>query len=205
MKKTILVAILVAVMLIATIGSVNAANVTADKTTVKAGETVKVTVKPSAARDGVQFDVTYNATELQYVKTNTPAGMNLMDEVSGGTGTVMVYSMDGTTTDSVVMEFKALKDVEATEIKVTGFVSGEENVAEAGKVTLKVEKVDDPTDPTNPDKPTDPTKPTNPDKPTDINGKPITEHPQTGAPVYVAVVAVMVIAAGAVLAVRKNK
>jgi len=147
MKKTILVTILVAIMLIATIGSVNAANVNADKTTIKAGETVKIIVKPSEARDGVQFDVAYNAEELQYVGTDKPTGMDVMAEVANGTGRVMVYSMNGTTTDSVVMTFKALKDVDATEVKVTGFVSGTEQVAEAGKVTLKIEKVDDVKDP----------------------------------------------------------
>ena len=128
MKKTILVTILVAVMLLAAIGSVNAASVTADKTTIKAGETVKIAVKPSEARDGVQFDVSYNADELQYVGTEKPAGMEVMDEVANGTGRVMVYSMNGTTTDTVVMTFKALKDVETTEFKVTGFVSGTEEV-----------------------------------------------------------------------------
>lgn len=205
MKKTILVTILVAVMLLAAIGSVNAASVTANKTTIKAGETVQITVKPSEARDGVQFDVSYNADELQYVGTEKPTGMEVMDEVSNGTGRVMVYSMNGTTTEAVVMTFKALKDVESTEVKVTGFVSGAEEVEEAGKVTLKVEKVEDqkdPEDPTNPEKPGNTEKPS---KPTDINGKPITEHPQTGTPIYVVAIATIIIAAGAILAVRKNK
>ena len=205
MKKTILVTILVAVMLLAAIGSVNAASVTANKTTIKAGETVQITVKPSEARDGVQFDVSYNADELQYVGTEKPAGMEVMDEVANGTGRVMVYSMNGTTTEAVVMTFKALKDVESTEVKVTGFVSGAEVVEEAGKVTLKVEKVEDqkdPEDPTNPEKPGNTEKPS---KPTDINGKPITEHPQTGTPIYVVAVVTIIIAAGAILAVRKNK
>ena len=202
MKKTILVTILVAVMLLAAIGSVNAASVTANKTTIKAGETVQITVKPSEARDGVQFDVSYNADELQYVGTEKPAGMEVMDEVANGTGRVMVYSMNGTTTEAVVMTFKALKDVESTEVKVTGFVSGAEEVEEAGKVTLKVEKVEDQKDPTNPEKPGNTEKPS---KPTDINGKPITEHPQTGTPIYVVAVVTIIIAAGAILAVRKNK
>lgn len=201
MKKTILVTILVAVMLLAAIGSVNAASVTANKTTIKAGETVQITVKPSEARDGVQFDVSYNAEELQYVGTEKPTGMEVMDEVANGTGRVMVYSMNGTTTEAVMMTFKALKDVESTEVKVTGFVSGAEEVEEAGKVTLKVEKVEDQKDPVkDPDDTKDPVK-----KPTDINGKPITQHPQTGAPIYIVAIATIIIAAGAVLAVRKNK
>lgn len=205
MKKSILVAILVAVMLLVAVGSVNAATVTANKTTIKAGEEVKITVTPSEARDGVQFDIEYDATALSYEGTAKPTGMEVMDQVTGGTGRVMVYSMDGKTTNAVVMTFKALKDVEATEVKVTGFVSGAEEVAEAGKVTLKVEKVEDQKDPENPTNPDKPTNPEKPSKPTDINGKPIVEHPQTGAPIYAVAVAVIVIAAGAVLAIRRNK
>ena len=204
MKKSILVAILVAVMLLAAVGSVNAATVTANKTTIKAGEQVKITVAPSEARDGVQFDVEYKADELKYIGTDKPTGMEVMDEVTGGTGRVMVYSMNGTTTNAVVMTFEALKDVEATDVKVTGFVSGAEEVAEVGKVTLTVEKkADDTKDPVQ--KPDDTKKPTNPEKPTDINGKPITTHPQTGTPIYIVAVAVIVIAAGAVLAMRRSK
>ena len=205
MKKSILVAILVAVMLLAAVGSVNAATVSANKTTIKAGEQVTITVAPSEARDGVQFDVEYKADELKYIGTTKPEGMEVMDEVADGTGRVMVYSMNGKTTEAVVMTFEALKDVEATDVKVTGFVSGTEEVAEAGKVTLTIEKKVDDTKEPEKDPSKDPDKKPTEQDPTDINGKPITKHPQTGTPIYVAAVAVIVIAAGAVLAVRKNK
>lgn len=207
MKKTILVTILVVAMLLATIGSVNAASVTPENVTVKTGETVTVTVKPEKTGEGIQFNVEFDATALKFEGATSSKGVTVKpgNGVANGNGVILAADLagEGNVPESVVMTFTALKDIEATEVKVTDFVSGDEEVAEAGKVTVKVEKVDDTKDPDK--KPDDTKKPDNTTKPTDINGKPIEEQPQMGAPIYMVAIAVIVIAAGAVLAVRKNK
>lgn len=221
MKKSILVAILVAIMLIATVGSVNAASVEPSKDTIKAGETVKVTVKAEKAGVNLQFDVEFDATELKFTGVTSATGMTAIPAsgVKDGNGTIMVYDADPSTketTDYATLTFEALKDVEAAEVKVTNFVSEDaegnaEEVATVGTATIKVEKVEGSKDPVkDPEK--DPSGSKDPDKkpddtknPTDINGKPIKVQPQMGTPIYMVAIAVIVIAAGAVLAIRKNK
>lgn len=216
MKKTILVTILVAVMLLAAISSVYAAEVKVSDTTVKKGEEVTVTVKANEARTGIQFTVSYDKSEFEYVDGSASAGSLNIEEDVEGTGVVMAYSMGSATTDTVTLKFKALKDVDAAKISVSNFVSGDEQVANVGTVTVKVEtpaeepgdnNTEEPGD-NNTEEPGDNNteKPgNNNNNPTDINGKPINKHPQTGTPLYIGAIAVIVMALGTMFVVKKSK
>ncbi len=224
MKKTILGIMLTLALVLALVGNVNAASVSASATEVKAGETVSITVKVNKDKptDGMQFDLKFDPDYFKYESTTTGLDQNTINDqdVANGNLIVWTYSSDGTTTEEVVVTFTALKDTTADseDFVVSNFESSadisetlEENTV---KVTVKTPVEDDPTtdDPTTDDPTDDPTTddpttddPTTDDPeegPTGSNGEPVDKIPQAGAPIYAGVVAVMVVA-GAILLVRK--
>ena len=217
MKKTLLITILVAVMLIAAIGSVNAASVTPGKATIKAGDTVTVTVKGDKATTGMQFDIDFPTDKFEFVSAKAegmgePTVANSVKET--GKGMIMVYDAKNTT-DTVVVTLKALKDLDNTEatVSASNMVYADDSTTETvGSTTIKIEKVEeskDPVEPTEPTDPEEPSNPSNPEKPSkdpvDVNGKPITKNPPTGTPLYIGAIAVIVVAAGAIFAVKRSK
>lgn len=220
MKKTLLVTILVAVMLLAAIGSVNAVSVTPENKTVKAGETLTVVVDAEKLAEGISFDVDFN-TEYLRLEGATAEGMSVIvaDSVATtGKGTIAVFDAAGKAkAEEVTLTFTALKDTtEASAITITNMDVDGEVTAAVGSTEVTVNKVEeqdpnegkDPVDPEKPDEgkdPVNPEKPNNGNKPTDVHGNEITQSPQMGTPLYIVAIAVIVIAAGAIFVVRKNK
>ncbi len=198
LKTTILVALLAIVLLAS---SVNAATVAPKTAEVKAGETVTLTVSPKVSGDGVQFTLDYNRSEFKITGAEAKVEGSKTEKLSvdydNGTGIVMAYSTSGKVTDKVTVTLEALKDVENATITVKDFVSGDEEVATVGSTAVKV-------NPATTVKPS--TKPsTKPTTPISTGNKPVTQQPQTGAQVFVAAIALVVLAAGAIVLVKKTK
>lgn len=223
MKKTILVTILVAVMLLAAVSTVNAATVSISDKTVKEGDTVTVTVKTDKDIKSSSLNVNYDASKFEYVSASTGDLGNAMIN-SKLENTVRISVADpANTTKTITVTFRAKKDVasdENVEFSVTNYVNNENEELTASVVSVKVieaEEQEKPGDNTekpgdntqvpddNTQKPGDNTQKPGDNKPTDINGKPIEDHPQTGAPLYIGAVAVIVMALGTMLVVKKSK
>lgn len=143
MKKFLLKTIIITIVLLTFLlgVNVNAATVTADKQEVKAGETITLTVTPSEARDGVQFNLDYDKTVFEI--SGVTAENNLSTEYSNETGKVMAYSSGEQTTSKVTVTLKALKDANSSTITVKDFVSGTEEVTTVGSVNVKVNKAEE--------------------------------------------------------------
>ncbi len=208
MKKTILGIMLTLALVLALVGNVNAAgSVSASATSVKAGETVEVTVSATASA-GIQFDMEYKTDYFEYVGSNV-YGQKSDENDAGGVVTIMAYSSDPTV-EKVTLTFKALKDttVDGEAFTVSGFITDDDQTLTNDSVVVAVTPAtpddDDPTtdDPTTDDPTTDDPTTDDPEGPTGSNGEPVDKIPQAGAPIYAGVVAVMVVA-GAILLVRK--
>ena len=220
MKKTLTILTLLAVMLVAMMSSVNAASVSATPAQVEQGKGTEVIVKVSVDQKclGVQFDMEYDTTRFEYVGVQDGAFAKPVDGK-------FTYSYAGGATNEVTVTFKALTDapvgagdftISNTEFTDTkGDVTGEA----VTKPTATVEIVaptpatEAPTDPeakpgsttqTGDNKGSTDNKGTSTEGEEKIgtNGEAIKKLPQTGAPLYIGAIALVVVA-GAVLAVRK--
>lgn len=228
MKRTILgIAILVMVLMMM-MGSVNAANVTA-KTEVTKGEMVAVTVNTEKPVLAIEFELTYDTTKFEYVGASA-GGLGIpsvTNNTSEGIVTIAIAASDGkTTTQQVTINFRAKETTEEGKFTVSNLVTdvtGEvmTNATTTVKVLEETQKPVEPTEPTNPEKPTEPTEPTTPEnkeeKPNHsltnnqkgeqkvgTDGKVIRKLPQTGAPIYV-VVGALVAVISIALVVKKTK
>ncbi len=206
MKKTILVIILVAVMLLAAVSTVNAASVTQSTTQVKEGETVTITVKPTKANNSIQFDIKFDNDKFEYIQAQA-GSLTIGEDKAGanqnGTATVMAYGASDKSAEGITVTFKAKKAADASSIVITNFISGSERVENVGTVNFEIRADQEPEQPGNTEKPEDTQKPEETEKPTQTQ-KP-SKLPQTGTPTYIVAVAVIVIAAGVIFAIRKNK
>ncbi|MBQ4573179.1 MAG: hypothetical protein IJA80_07865 [Clostridia bacterium] len=177
MKKfaSVLLAVLVAFSMFSFV--VSAAGVTftvnADKTTVNAGDTVKVTVSipENAGLATLQVALKYDAEAFK-VKGATPGGLYGFEEVNASTGFYTSAASTPPTKGGVLftVELEALKATDSEiSIVVSEATDNEYNdvTVTSNKVAIKgfVEAPVDPTEPTNPVDPTDPTDPTEPEDP----------------------------------------
>lgn len=209
MKKTIVGIMTIVAMLVAILGTnVNAATVSVNATEVKEGETVTVTVTTNNPMKAVQYDIAYNPEYLELVSGATKVG-----------DVAKVSEFVKTTTDTIpstTVTFKALKDTDATKLTISnegfsedGLNPGTETIENDKEYSVKIGVGTEKPDPTATPEPTaEPTaEPTGTTAPTATPNNDKIKYPQTGAPVYayVAGIALVVIVAGAVLAVRKNK
>ena len=220
MKKTLTILTVLAVMLVAMMGSVFAAEVNATPTQVKAGDTVTVTVHSDTPCYGVQFNMTYDSTRFEY--DGNTAGAVVSAE---GGDLICSYSNVATSTNDVSLTFKVLTDapvgtgdftISGTEFTDTnGDVTGEAvtKPSVSVEVVASTPATEEPTDPEV--KPGSTTQAGDNKGSTDnkgtstegeekigTNGEAIKKLPQTGAPLYIGVIALVVVA-GAVVAVRK--
>lgn len=214
MKKTIVGIMTIVAMLVAILGTnVNAAEMSVPAE-VKAGENVTVTISVPTDTSRYNLKLAYNTDVLEYVSTNSG---DLAPEVGNRNGVVSLAAASTSqtvNTGKIEITFKAKADItenKEANFEVTEFkANGTTETIPAVKTTVVVEATEptdtpDPTvEPTDTPDPTGTTAPTGTTKPSN-DGK--VKYPQTGAPVYayVAGIALVVIVAGAVLAVRKNK
>lgn len=218
MKKTILGVAILAMVLIMMMGSVNAANVTANNTEVKKGDMVAVSVNTENAVMAIEFELKYDATKFEYIGASAGAlgTPSVTDE--GGVITLAIAASDGrSTTQSVTLNFKAKETTEGVPFTVSNLITDKNEAVANSTATVKViEEI-----PVTPEEPTNPTQPTTPDEnkggegtttnnsqnadeKVGTNGEVIKKLPQTGAPVFIGVAAIIVVA-GIALVVRKTK
>ena len=214
MKKTILGIILTVALLVAMVGNVNAASVSANKTTVKAGEKVVVTISTEEEIKNADFSVKYDKAKFKYVETTTTLTTEVTDndmKDAEGNPTGEVYlsmSSAKNTTKAISVTFEALKDVKDGEAQfsVEGYndTNKEELTTSSVKVNVEAVKQDDPSKEDPKDDPKEDPKDESKDTPTKVEDKNDVNYKQTGAPVYAGIIAVIVVA-GAVLLIRKAK
>lgn len=221
MKTKILgIVTMVTVLLMMLVSSVNAAEFTADKTEMKKGDEVTLTVTLEDPAQSVQFDVEFDASKYEYVKDSAKTdlvftGSNLIKD---NVVRVSAFANGDETTTTVTLTFKALENGEELPFTISGTefvgVDGVEmegsldNSSITTTIADPVEEPEEPGDvdePTNPEEPGDVDEPTNPEKPSDDNndsdyvdedGNPITKLPQTGSvvPAIIAGVAILLVA-----------
>ncbi len=221
MKTKILgIVTMVTVLLMMLVSSVNAAEFTADKTEMKKGDEVTLTVTLEDPAQSVQFDVEFDASKYEYVKDSAKTdlvftGSNLIKD---NVVRVSAFANGDETTTTVTLTFKALENGEELPFTISGTefvgVDGVEmegsldNSSITTTIADPVEEPEEPGDvdePTNPEEPGDVDEPTNPEKPSDNNndsdyvdedGNPITKLPQTGSvvPAIIAGVAILLVA-----------
>lgn len=213
MKKTIIGIAILATMLVALIGTtVNAASVTATPSNITVGkeETVTVTVKTDAQISGAVLKLNYDADKFEYVEANAGAVPVKATDKTDYVKVVVIDPLGGdATTNTITLTFKAKKDL--TEGQKATFSISEveldpEEAITTDSVEVTVVKAQEPTTPEEPEKPgTDkPTTPEKPSNPTDTNGDEITDLPQTGVPMFIGAIA-LIIVSGAVLVIKKVK
>lgn len=221
MKTKILgIVTMVTVLLMMLVSSVNAATITADKAEMAKEEIVTLTVELKEAAKSVQFDVEFDTDNYTYVdgSVKSDLGSTKAAVLADKSNVVRVsgFALDGETTTTVTLQFKAVENGEDLAFTVSGTefigVDGEETAEAFENATITttiadpVEEPEDPTeepeDPTEkPDQKPDDEKPAeDPDKDDsgyyDEDGNPIEKLPQTGSmvPVVVAGVAILVVA-----------
>lgn len=219
MKKTILGIAILAIVLITMMGSVNAASITASSPSVEEEGKVTVTVNMDAT-SAVQFELPYNNQKFEFLGASAGDLGNDVGVANGGVVKVAAFATNGTaTTKTVTLTFKALAPTEGegATFTVNDLITESGEAIANPTVTVKViekatDKPDTPVDPSEPETPsTDEgnkgTTTTNSQKAEEkvgTNGKVIKKLPQTGTPVFIGVIAFVIIA-GAVLVVKKVK
>ena len=204
MKKSLTILTIAILAIVAFASCVNAASVSATPAQAKQGDTVSVSVKTEATLMGVQYDLKYDTTRFKFESDKLPAGVQAFD--NGGT---ITYSYVGAeTTTSPALTFTVLTNapvgngdfvVSSPEFTDKNGELVKEDVTTPSTVVEIVEaKTEEPTNPGN----------TTPE-PGDENvlgtdGKPVTELPKTGTPIFVGAIALIVVA-GAVLVIRNRK
>lgn len=184
MKKTVLgiiTIVMLVVMMFTT--SVNAAELKTDKTEMKKGEIVTVTIKTGENVESMQFDLKFNTAKYKFVEDSIKTALKMVDynikeNAELKEGVLTVSAMDtSVTTDTLTLKFEALEDGEKIpfEISNTEFSNDEEMTNTTVDVTI-AEK-EEPTKPVDPEKPTEgDEKPAEDDKkPVEEDKKPSTE------------------------------
>lgn len=209
MKKTLFKTTILAIILVAAIlgTTVNAGSVTAPET-VKAGEEVTVNINVETAIENADVTMEYDASKLTY--KGTSAGANMLVQVNADEAGKLIIAVAGgdNTTKTVSVTFTANKDFTGDAgVKVTSFEANTNETLANTSVTVKAaEETKDPSKDPDKDPVKDPDKkPEKPTNPTGTDGKPITKLPQTGAPVFVGAIALVVATLGAIVLVKRVK
>lgn len=224
MKKAILGIAILAIVLITMMGSVNAASITASAPSVEEEGKVTVTVSMDAT-SAVQFELPYNNKKFEFLGASAGDLGNDVGVANGGVVKVAAFATNGTaTTKTVTLTFKALAPTEGEGATFTvndlitesgeAIANPKVTVKVSEKVTVKPEEPDTPQNPSQPqpetpstdegNKGTTTTNSQKAEEKVGTNGKVIKKLPQTGTPVFIGVIA-FIIVAGAVLVVKKIK
>ncbi len=235
MKTKILgIVTMVTVLLMMLVSSVNAAEFTADKTEMKKGDEVTLTVTLEEPAQSVQFDVEFDASKYEYVTDSVKSdlvytGSNLIGD-NDNVVRVSAFANGNETTTTITLTFKALENGEELPFTISGTefvgvdgVEMEGNLDNTSITTTIADPVDEPTEPeepgdvdepTNPEKPGNVDEPTNPEKPSDDNndsdyvdedGNPITKLPQTGSVVPAIIAGVAILVVASLVVFKATR
>ena len=187
MKTKILgIVTIVTLVLMMLVTSVNAAEFTADKTEIKKGDIVTLTVKVDDPAQLMQFDVAYDTSKYEYVKDSAKSALEATSSADQGNGTVKVSAFTTTskTTDTLTLQFKALENGEDVPFTISNvaiqtdagrveptFASATVNVTIADPVEEPVEEPGDTDEPTNPGDTEEPSNPEDTTKPEENNNQ----------------------------------
>ena len=219
--KNKLIGLIISLIIIG-VGStqVMAASIGADKTEVKKGEEVKVTVSLTEKTQALDLVLTYDASKFEYVKgsvTSSIGDITVNDTVEGKVN--ISAASASKSTDSITYTFIAKETTDATEFKASGLVTESSEELTVDTVSVKVVEEEQQPEPEQPDQPQQPDlnepvednntqnndnkeQTNNEDKKVDENGKEITKLPQTGVSI-INVLAVLTIAGVAIVGIRK--
>ena len=224
MKNKVLGILVTLIIMIGIMASqVNAADISASAAEVNVGDEITVTVTLKEATQAIDLELTYNASNFEYVKKSVTSGLDSLTTNDTVPGTVKISGADPyNSTTYVEYTFKAIAKTEADpgDFVASGLYTESEEALDVNTVSVTVtEKADEPTNPEEPGEdvntpdtnvPGETTddgqtgSETNSNSPkVDEDGNVITKLPQTGVTVFqIAGIAAVVIIAG-VLAVRK--
>ena len=223
MKNKVLGILVTLIIMIGIMASqVNAADISASAAEVNVGDEITVTVTLKEATQAIDLELTYNASNFEYVKKSVTSGLDSLTTNDTVPGTVKISGADPyNSTTYVTYTFKAIAKTEAdsADFVASGLYTESEEALNVDTVSVTVtEKTEEPT---NPEEPGDVETPdtnvpgdttddgqtgseTNSNSPkVDEDGNVITKLPQTGVTVFqIAGIAAVVVVAGAI-AVRK--
>ncbi len=182
MKKTVL-GIITIVMLVATMfsTSVKAASLSVDKTEIKKGEIVTVTIKADENVESMQFDLKFNTAKYKFVedysiKTDLRTlDYNIKENSELKEAVLTVSAFDTSiTTDTLTLQFEALEDGEKVPFEISNTEFSNDEVMENTTVEVTIAEEQEPEKPVEPDKPVNPDKPVEPEqeKPSEDDKKP---------------------------------
>ena len=217
MKNKILGILIALVVMIGVMAcQVNAADMSANSTEVKVGDTVTVTLKLDKPTQSIGLDLTYDANSFEYQSVTSDIGD--LTTNANNAGIVKVAGSNATKSATyVTFTFVAKANTDAADFVGSRFFSHEDETLNTSTVTVAVTEpvVEPEPEPEQPDvevpdenQPSDTTDvqggaDTNTDVKVDDEGKVITKLPQTGTSIVtVAGIVVAVVIAGAI-AVRK--
>jgi len=206
MKKLLSVVAIIAIVLMLGVANVNAASIKADSATVKAGDTVTVTVTTNGT-EMMEFDVKFDADKFEYVEGSLSVDLaNKGATPTEGNLFVSAYEV-GKSATTATLQFKAKADVEGEAtftIANTDFEPVEEVTTATATVAVEKATAEEPK--TEDPKAEEPkASETTANTVTDTAGNKVTKLPQTGAETYVVAGLVLVVAIAAVAVVARKK
>ena len=204
MKKSLTILTIAILAIVAFASCVNAASVSATPAQAKQGDTVTVSVSTEATLMGVQYDLTYDTAKFKFESDKLPAGVQAHD--NGGS---ITYSYVGTVTKtSPALTFTVLADTPVGKVDFSisnteftdanGELVKEDVTTPSTTVAIVETKTEEPT------KTENTTPEPGGENVVGTDGKPVTELPKTGTPIFVGAIALIVVA-GAVLVIRNRK
>ena len=218
MKKTLISIAILAIALLIFAGSVNAATTTvsAEPTTAKNGDTVTYTIDLGEGMETGDFVVKYDSSLLKY--ESYEGGIAEEVPVEGG---MRIVWMNSKAIQQLKVTFTVVADEGTANIEFVpaegkfGTDANPGMAVNAASTTvtigdeIPVDPVDpdDPADPVNPDNPGTPADPSNPDNSGEVDmntDKQPGKDAQTGAPIYLGVVALAIAGVAVALVSKKN-
>lgn len=180
MKKLFLGIVTIVLALAIMLPTVNAAKLSPDRTEMKVGEIVTITLTTDNEVEYLQFDLKFDNTKFEYMKdtaksTLSATGSNL---TSSDVVTVSAFDLNGGTTKEMSLQFKAISTGEYVPFNVEGTVEIGKNGEVIDNPKIEVIKIEE-------------------GPYVDEDGNIITKLPQTGifiiAPVVCAIIALVII------------
>ena len=216
MKKILLGLVAMLVVLGMATANVKAASVNADKTEVKKGETVVVTVNMEEETRNVDVKLAYDANLFEYVKGSASSTLGTLTVNDATAGKVIVSgSNPSQSTKQVSFSFVAKQNTDKATFTASGLVTEKEEELTSDSVSVKVVEEAKPTQPENPTQPDNQQQPQQEQQQAqqtqqaqsntkvDSNGNKITRLPQTGIP-YAAFAIAGVAVISAVLVIKRK-
>ena len=176
-KKILGIVTIVTLVLMMLVTSVNAAEFTADKTEIKKGDIVTLTVTTDQNVEVIQFEVGYDSSKFEYVANSATSALESTSSRVMEDGLVRVSAFStadpATQTNTITLQFKALENGENIPFTISNAAFGigtdkiDETVVNTTVNVTVAESTEEPTDPENPGDSSDPEDSTKPENPSD--------------------------------------